>query len=113
MAVEVQVRDVAHGGPACGVEVRLEHRRGAHWSTTGVAITDDHGLVPSDAWPDHDAGTYRLVIDAWKFFASLGLSSTQSEVSTVIRVADGREHHRVSVLLTPFACAVHTEGLGA
>lgn len=113
MAVTVRVQDIAHGCAARGVDVRVEQRRGASWVPVASLETDDEGCLQGRDWVPDGGGALRVVIDAGRFFAGLGLACTQAEVSTSLRVAGPYEEHAVSVLLAPSACTLHTSGPAA
>lgn len=113
MAVTVQILDIAHGCAAEGVDVRVERRHGEAWVQVAGATTDDRGRIEGQRWVPAGGGSFRLVIDVQKFFASLGLSAAQAEVSTVLRVAAPDEDRHVHVLLAPSACTLHTDGPAA
>ncbi len=109
MPVSVQVVDVVHGAAASGAEVRLEARDGSGWREVAVVAADDDGAVPASAWgPLPPASALRVVVESGRFFASLGLACAQTEVSTALRAGDPTGEQRVSVLLAPSACTVHT-----
>jgi 5-hydroxyisourate hydrolase-like protein (transthyretin family) len=108
MAVTVQVQDVAHGCPAGGLEVRVERRAGAGWVAVGHGTTDDGGRF-GGTWTPPEGGVLRLVFEAEKFFASLGLRAGVAEVCAALRVDGPGRDHRVSVLLAPVAATVHVE----
>ncbi|WP_218566237.1 hydroxyisourate hydrolase [Vallicoccus soli] len=117
MPVSVEVVDVVHGAAASGVEVRLEARDGSGWREVATVAADDDGAVPASAWgaaagPLGPAAALRVVVASGRFFASLGLASAQTEVAAALRAADAGEQ-RVSVLLAPSACTVHTAPAGA
>lgn len=109
MALTVQVQDIAHGCPAGGVEVRLEQQIGRSWTPVGRDTTDDAGRI-SGLWGPVRGGVFRLVVEAEKFFASLGLPATLAELTVALRVADPADDHRVAVLLTPVAATLQVEG---
>lgn len=107
MAVTVQVQDVAHGCPAGGLGVRVEHRSGRGWVAVDHATTDDAGRL--DGTWGSGGGALRLVFDTGRFYASLGLPAAVAQVSAALRGAGAGRDHRVSVLLAPVACTVHVE----
>ncbi len=109
MALTVQVQDIAHGCPAGGVEVRLERQQGRTWTPVGRDTTDDAGRIGGH-WGPADGGVFRLVFEAEKFFASLGLPAALAEITVALRVVDPADDHRVAVLLAPVAATLQVEG---
>lgn len=98
--VTTHVLDAANGRPARGVPVRLE--TGGRLVAEGH--TDDDGRV-RDLGPDElTPGVYRLVFDT---AAYLGPDGFFPEIAVTFRLADGRAHHHVPILLSPFAYSTY------
>jgi 5-hydroxyisourate hydrolase len=108
MQVSTQVLDAAHGRPACDVQVRLERADGTGWRLVGAGATDELGRIESWGPEAVDRGAYRLIVDAGRFFATLGLVSAQTEVTIAFTARDGCGDYHVPVLLAPFGYATYT-----
>jgi len=108
MQVSTQVLDAAHGRPACDVQVRLERSDGASWRPVGAASTDEVGRIESWGSELLARGSYRLIVDAGRFFATLGLVSAQTEVTIAFIAREGCGDYHVPVLLAPFGYATYT-----
>ena len=102
-AVTTHVLDAAHGRPAVGVAVRLEHVAGDVVATTE---TDSDGRA-RDLGPESlPAGDYRLVFDTGAWFAATDRTTFYPEVVVTFTVgADG--HYHVPLLLSPFAYSTY------
>lgn len=107
LPVTVQVLDVAHGMPACGLGMRLERTDGREWSLIAAATTDDTGRVDCAAWKDPGTGSFRLVVDTRRFFALLGLNYAQGELTIAFDVRDSSLEHHIPILLAPFGYSAY------
>jgi 5-hydroxyisourate hydrolase len=103
-AITTHVLDTARGVPAAGVGVVLERQHDSGWDLVGRGETDADGrqraLMPdSGAAP---AGVYRLRFDTRTYFESQSLATFFPQVTVMFEVIEGRAHHHVPLLLSPF-----------
>lgn len=104
MAINVSVIDASHGRPAVGVDTRLERRVDADWDSQGGGRTDVDGQWAE--WSPNRAparGVYRLLFDAGRYFAALGIVPFYPEVSIVFAVSDPDQNCHLTLLLGPHA----------
>ncbi len=103
-AITTHVLDTARGVPAIGVGVVLERRDDSGWAVIGSGRTDADGrqraLMP-DTVPAAP-GVYRLRFDTGAYFAAQSLTAFFPQVTVMFEVAEGRAHHHVPLLLSPF-----------
>jgi 5-hydroxyisourate hydrolase len=103
-AITTHVLDTARGAPAAGVEVVLERQHNAEWQTIGRGLTDADGrqraLMADTAVAL--AGIYRLRFDTGSYFASQSMTAFFPQVTVMFEVPEGRAHHHVPLLLSPF-----------
>jgi 5-hydroxyisourate hydrolase len=125
-AISTHVLDIAAGGPAAGVRVRLERvtSAGPHIAPVAeeiaAASTDANGRI-TDLGPEAVApGTYRLIFDTGGYLARQRATSggrTGStdgtagapffpEVTVTFAVTAG-EHYHVPLLLSPFGYSTY------
>jgi len=103
-----QILDVSTGRPAGGICVRLSRRGPGGWCPVGEVQTDGEGRVERWAVADLAAGAYRLAFDAGRFYSTLGVASSQSEVTISFVAWSGHDDHHVPVLLSPFGYTTYT-----
>lgn len=103
-AITTHVLDTARGVPAAGVGVVLERQHDSGWDVIGSGRTDADGrqraLLP-DTVPA-TAGIYRLRFDTGAYFAAQAVTAFFPQVTVTFEVADGRAHHHVPLLVSPF-----------
>jgi 5-hydroxyisourate hydrolase len=103
-AITTHVLDTARGAPAAGVEVVLERQHNAGWQTIGRGLTDADGrqraLMADTAVAP--AGIYRLRFDTGSYFAAHSMTAFFPQVTVMFEVPEGRAHHHVPLLLSPF-----------
>jgi 5-hydroxyisourate hydrolase len=101
-AISTHVLDTAGGGPAVGLDVRLERVATAGTEEIARATTDSAGRIAS-LGPDFvEPGTYRLVFDTGAYHARQRGQAFFPEIAVTFAVADGTEHYHVPLLLSPF-----------
>lgn len=94
MSISTHVLDAAAGRPAAGVGLRL---RGPDRTVTGTTDADGRcALVPADVEP----GDYELVFATGDYF---GGATFYPSVTVTFTVTDGRAHHHVPLLLSPWS----------
>ena len=102
--ITTHVLDTARGLPAAGVGIVLERQQDAAWQLIGRGETDDDGrqraLVPDGVAAP--AGVYRLRFDTRTYFAAQSMIAFFPEITVMFEVAEGRPHHHVPLLLSPF-----------
>lgn len=109
MRVSAEVLDTLHGRPADEVVVRLELARGREWCLVDEASTDHAGVVEDMGGADLPGGSYRLIVEAGRYYATLGVVCAQAEVVVAFTVRDPETTHQgVPVLLAPFGYATYT-----
>jgi len=103
-AITTHVLDTARGAPAAGVDVVLERQHDAGWQIIGRGLTDadgrQHALMADTAIAP--AGIYRLRFDTGTYFASQAVTPFFPQITVMFEVAEGRAHHHVPLLLSPF-----------
>ena len=67
-------------------------------------IAAERGEFPSVLPPVHAAsGVHRIELDLDGYFASLGMVAFHPTLTVDFRVVDPTQHHRISVLITPYS----------
>jgi len=102
--ISTHVLDTSRGRPAPGVSVRLERGEGrGNWRSIGSGQTNDDGrcaqLLPNAS--ELPAGTYRLVFDTAKYFASHHIDGLYPIVEIAFTVREGESHFHIPLLLSP------------
>lgn len=102
--ISTHVLDTARGKPASGIPVRLEREGGAGtWQPIGDGQTNEDGrcaqLLPEPA--ALSLGTYRLVFETAKYFASHKIEGLYPFVEIAFSVRDGESHFHIPLLLSP------------
>jgi len=107
--ITTHVLDTSRGRPAAGVPVTLEVEAAGGWKLIGKGATNSDGriadLVPSEL--TIAAGTYRLIFDTAKYFASNQIESFYPQVTVVFRVEEPAQHYHVPLLLSPFGYSTY------
>jgi 5-hydroxyisourate hydrolase len=103
--ITTHVLDTALGRPAVGVPVALaQFIRANEWHSVGRGETDADGrlqsLVPTGV--TLQPGTYQLVFDTQRYFASRGVQAFYPHVIIVFETVPGETHYHVPLLLSPF-----------
>lgn len=123
-AVSTHVLDIAAGGPAAGMGVRLERVDPAGPQELATATTDSGGRITTLGPELLEPGTYRLVFDTGGYLgpgagrggggSKIGTGATSAdnppffpEVTVTFTVADDREHYHVPLLLSPFGYSTY------
>jgi 5-hydroxyisourate hydrolase len=108
--VTTHVLDTATGRPAAGLGVRLERRSAVdEWTLLAESSTNADGRI-ADLLPDGaeaPPGTYRLRFATGAWFTRQGASGFYPWVDVVFERTDGREHHHVPLLLSPFGYSTY------
>lgn len=102
MSLSTHVLDTALGRPAEGVSVVLIDVAG----DTAAAITDQDGRATLADGPLR-TGTHQLVFAVAEYFALTGTPTFYPEVSVAFSVTDGRAHHHVPLLISPYAYSTY------
>ncbi len=100
--VSTHVLDVALGGPAVGVPVRLEHCDG---TVIASATTDSDGRAPDLSAGALPVGAYRLVFGTAAYFGDR--PALYPEVVVAFSLADPQQHYHLPLLLSPFAYSTY------
>jgi 5-hydroxyisourate hydrolase len=97
--ITTHVLDTSRGKPVAGMEVVLEKKDGAGWTSLGRGATDADGRVVDLLRSDHllAQGTYRLT-----FFTGAAMSGFFPEVTISFSVDDPAQHYHVPLLVSPF-----------
>lgn len=107
MPVTVQVLDVVHGRPAADLGVRLERSDGTTWAEVARATTDERGRIEDWGGADRCGQALRLILDARRFFAVLGMRAAQADITIALGpVGPGVDRH-VPVLMGPFGYSTY------
>ena len=107
MPISVQVLDTVHGRPASGVALRLERSNGRDSVVVDTAVTDESGRVGAADWEDPGAGSFRLVVDARRFYALLGLNNAHGELTISFDVRTAALEQHIPILLAPFGYSTY------
>ena len=101
--LSTHILDSALGVPAAGIRVRL--LRGSE--PLGEGVTDADGRVKAFGAATLGAGSYTLVFDVAAYFAQATRASFYREISVAFEIVDGRGHHHVPLLLSPFGYSTY------
>jgi 5-hydroxyisourate hydrolase len=104
--ISTHVLDTALGVPAAGVEVTLDLRQGAVWTTIGHATTDANGRIASFSAAPLGAGTYRLTFATAAYHRRHGLTPFFPEVVVTFDVQTSGHYH-VPLLLSPYGFSTY------
>lgn len=101
--ISTHVLDIALGGPAAGVLVRLERQNANGWQLLASAHTDQDGrcaqLLPENEAPT--PGTYRLTFDTAAYFASRKVEGLYPIVEVTFLVRNTEHTFHIPLLLSP------------
>jgi 5-hydroxyisourate hydrolase len=103
VTVSAHVLDGVRGGPAEGIDVRLDILTGGEWAQAATGRTDRNGRFAAFESGSLAEGTYRRVFAAGKFFADQGIPSFHPEIPVVFAVTDPAQKYHVPLLLSPFS----------
>jgi len=105
------ILDIAHGGPAAGVAIRLfslgEQREQVAYATTNVDGRTEKALLESETMI---TGTYELEFDIGDYFRSRNVSIDDPAFldTVVIRFSvRGDEHYHVPLLCSPWSYSTY------
>lgn len=109
-AITTHVLDLAHGRPASGVPVVLEHKgTDGGWQPIGARNTDADGRV-SDFFTQGralSAGVYRLTFALSDYFAKAGERCFFPQACLEFEVFDATQRHHVPLLLSPYGYSTY------
>lgn len=106
MSISTHVLDAVSGGPAHGIELRLERADAATEVARGA--TDADGRCPElTEGLRLEAGTYRLHFETGAYFARTETPTFYPVVELVFEVTDAAAHYHVPLLLSPFAFSTY------
>jgi len=108
-AITTHVLDTSLGRPAAGVHVTLEQQVAGNWREVGRGATDGDGRCRT-LMPDGTglvAGTYRLIFDTARYFASLQVAAFYPQVTVEFTAAPGERHYHVPLLVSPFGYSTY------
>ena len=113
--LSTHVLDTAHGCPAAGMKVVLQHvQDDGRVETVKSLVLNDDGR--NDGGPLLDAaamqvGRWRLVFDVAGYFRSKGVTLTEpaflDEVPLDFGIADANGHYHVPLLVSPFSYSTY------
>lgn len=100
--------DIARGGPAVGLSVVLDTRRGDDWVRLSSGTTDERGRVASltdklTIVP----GLYRLTFDTGAYERERGGTPFFPEVQVTFAIKDASEHFHVPLVMSPFGYSTY------
>ena len=110
MSVSTHVLDAVLGGPARGMDIRLERVGGTEVGGTevGRGTTDADGRCRElTEGIQLDAGTYRLSFETGAYFARTDTPTFYPVVDLTFEVTDPSAHYHVPLLLSPFAYSTY------
>lgn len=97
------VLDAALGEPASGMEVTLA-AVGESIIAQGITDADGRLHLGPDTLP---AGDYTLTFATGPYFAGRGVETFYPAVTVTFTVTEGRGHHHVPLLLSPFGYSTY------
>jgi 5-hydroxyisourate hydrolase len=107
--ITTHVLDLANGGPARGVVVKLETERTGEWMAVGEGTTDEKGRLATltDGWPPAP-GMYRLTFDLARYHREHGLARPFfPQAAITFHVGDASDHYHVPLLISPFGYSTY------
>jgi 5-hydroxyisourate hydrolase len=107
--ITTHVLDLANGGPARGVFVRLETDRGGEWIAVGEGLTDEKGrLATLTGGTSLAPGRYRLTFDLAAYHRRHGLEQAFFPEATVMfHIRDASDHYHVPLLISPYGYSTY------
>ncbi|HEU5267314.1 MAG TPA: hydroxyisourate hydrolase [Jatrophihabitans sp.] len=103
MSISTHVLDAVAGRPAAGLPVELSRRESGVWRELTGRVTDEDGRI-ADLAATAEPGVYRLRFDVAAHF---GTDTFYPEVVITFRIVDGKAHHHVPLLLSPYAYSTY------
>lgn len=104
--VTTHVLDAAFGGPAVGVGVTFDRQVDDGWREIGGGATDGDGRIQALGPDVLEPGVYRLTFATGDYFDATRRPAFYPEVQVTFRL-EGRDHHHVPLLLSPFAYSTY------
>jgi 5-hydroxyisourate hydrolase len=106
--ITTHVLDIARGGPAVGLNVALDTRRGNDWVRVASAATDERGRASSltdklTLLP----GLYRLTFDTGAYERERGVTPFFPEVQVTFSIGNADEHFHVPLVMSPFGYSTY------
>ncbi len=107
------VLDTAHGSPAKGLRITLEHIADDGPVTICSVVTNDDGRCDGPLLDEtaFQTGRYRLTFSAGAYFDALGLDLPNPKFldNVVIEfgIADAGAHYHVPLLISPFGYSTY------
>ena len=108
-AITTHVLDTARGRPGAGLPVTLEVEAAGGWKLVGKGTTNADGRI-SDLVPNEttiEAGVYRLIFDAARYFANNNVDAFYPQVTIVFKIENPAQHYHVPLLLSPFGYSTY------
>ena len=107
--ITTHVLDTSRGRPAAGVPVTLEVEAPGGWKLVGKGTTNADGRIADLVVPEITigAGTYRLIFDTAKYFATEQIESFYPQVSVIFKLTEPAQHYHVPLLLSPFGYSTY------
>jgi 5-hydroxyisourate hydrolase len=106
--ITTHVLDIARGGPAAGVSVVLDARRGTDWVRVASGTTDERGrLMSLTASIQVDPGLYRLTFDTGGYDRDRAATPFFPEVQVTFFVEDASEDFHVPLVFSPFGYSTY------
>ena len=106
--ITTHILDTAHGHPAGGVAVVLEHQGQEGWIVVGGGTTDSDGRLRTLLEPGKlSPGTYRLIFETGAYFATKNIAGFYPQAVVVFSVRDATQHYHVPLLLSPFGYSTY------
>jgi 5-hydroxyisourate hydrolase len=108
MTISTHVLDAVSGGPAPGMELRLERVEGTQAAAVGRGATNADGRCPelTDGLR-LEVGTYRLRFETGEYFARTDTPTFYPVVVLTFEVTDAAAHYHVPLLLSPFSYSTY------
>lgn len=101
--ISTHILDTTKGMPAAAVEVLLEKKNGAEWTTLATAKTNNDGRIVYDIAPV--AGSYRLTFMIEDYFKGQEHFFLNTPISFLIK--DTNRKYHVPILLNPYGYSTY------
>jgi 5-hydroxyisourate hydrolase len=109
--ITTHVLNTSIGGPAAGMEVVLEMRRGSDWVRVSSGRTDDRGRLELAESAVSESGVYRLTFDTNDYYRAQRVPVFYPEIQVTFRGRGDGEHVHLPLLLSPFGYSTYRGSL--
>lgn len=103
MPLSTHVLDVAHGLPACELEVYLCKVEGDECKEVASEKTDADGRIAAPFGGDLAVGIYELAFSVGAYYAHHDVETLFTEVAVRFRITDPKDRYHIPLLLSPWS----------